>query len=92
MIDRKKLSDYTINFNNGCGMIHVFGTIQKAQAIADDYASYTGEDITIEEKGKPIMCRRWHNDDLLENDKRWFDLIIIGEGYYDEWLELQGDQ
>lgn len=70
---------YTINYNNG---IKAWWDVdlEMAMEIADDGASYTQSNITIEEDGDIVAIRRWYGVPDNESD------INFGEyGHYSDW-------
>ncbi len=76
---------YSINYNTGAGNEDDIETIDEAQAIADQGAAYTQQDIDlIDDATSETLTRKWCGclDGLDECD----DPIQFGSfGYYGDW-------
>lgn len=82
---------YTINYKNGI-IETVEGTLEQVKKVADENASYTQNDIAIEnEKGEQVAIRKWWGVayDPEEDEATEDEFINYGDfGYYGAWLEF----
>jgi len=80
---------YNVNFNTGAGNKNEIETLQKAMEAADKGASYTQENITIENTttGETIAMRKWYG--CTEGIEDIDNPIQFGDfGFYGDWVVL----
>ena len=79
---------YYINYHTGAGNEWVEAdSIYDVQAIADDGAAYTQEDITIEDEDDNVLARRRWCGAAYDPEEAWEENpICFGEyGYFGDW-------
>lgn len=85
---RKDENMFTINYNNGF-LVECDGTLDEAKAAADEGASYTQCDISIEDENREeVARRRWYGVpfDPAETETDEADVIQFGSfGFFDRW-------
>ena len=85
---RKDEKMFTIYYNNGL-RDKCDGTLDDAKAMADECASYTQCDITIEDENREeVAHRRWYGVpfDPSETESTEDEVIQFGTfGFYDRW-------
>lgn len=81
---------YYINFHTGEGNKYVMvERLSDAEEIADEYACYTQQPITIESDEVEIAYRPWWGVAFNEEEHKDEYPIPFGDyGYYGDWVEL----
>lgn len=95
MIDKTAVSTYFIDYCNGVSNIEVYGSLLKAQSLADEYVAYTQKNIVILDKQfKPVVIRRWYGVDFNDEPDHVciHDPLVIGNGYYADWEDWEKEE
>lgn len=94
-VNKTQVTTYYVDYCNGLSTIEVYGSLFKAQSIADEYVKYTKKDIMILDKQlKPVSIRKWYGVDFNDepDDICISDPIVIGNGYYADWEDFDKEE